>query len=237
VNAAGTHLLSLINEILDLSKIEAGKLELNPELVNLSRLIDEVVGTAGQLAEKNKNRFIIEAQENIGALTADSMRLKQILLNLLSNACKFTKEGEICVPFTLAPNGSVLSAPSPYVTDTMVHTPTRFLSSANAVPGMAKTHSEISAAARTTTIMLSSLSPAAVPVRGPAFEHSPRTRAYLAPAVRIPNSAENSLCRGSNDAAGPTSAIGVMSAARLLLHEKRKSILDLAMSQKCQFQT
>src|SRR5262249_53361141 len=52
VNAAGTHLLSLINEILDLSKIEAGKLELNPEPVNLSRLIDEVVGTAGQLAEK-----------------------------------------------------------------------------------------------------------------------------------------------------------------------------------------
>src|SRR5262249_57720804 len=50
VNAAGTHLLSLINEVLDLSKIEAGKLELNPEPVNLARLIDEVVGTAGQLA-------------------------------------------------------------------------------------------------------------------------------------------------------------------------------------------
>src|SRR5262249_44844370 len=49
VNAAGTHLLSLINEILDLSKIEAGKLELNPELVDLARLIDEVIGTAGQL--------------------------------------------------------------------------------------------------------------------------------------------------------------------------------------------
>src|SRR5262249_19476639 len=56
VNAAGTHLLSLINEILDLSKIEAGKLELNPEPINLARLIDEVVGTAGQLAEKNQNR-------------------------------------------------------------------------------------------------------------------------------------------------------------------------------------
>ena len=55
VNAAGTHLLSLINEVLDLSKIEAGKLELNPEPVNLARLIDEVIGTAGQLAEKNKN--------------------------------------------------------------------------------------------------------------------------------------------------------------------------------------
>jgi signal transduction histidine kinase len=97
VNAAGTHLLSLINEVLDLSKIEAGKLELNPEPVNLPRLIEEVIGTAGGLAEKNKNRLIVEAQENLGALTADSMRLKQILLNLLSNACKFTKEGEVAL--------------------------------------------------------------------------------------------------------------------------------------------
>jgi len=95
VNAAGTHLLNLINEILDLSKIEAGKLDLNPEPVDLTRLIDEVVGTAGQLAEKNKNRLIVEAHENLGALTTDSMRLKQILLNLLSNACKFAKEGEV----------------------------------------------------------------------------------------------------------------------------------------------
>jgi signal transduction histidine kinase len=97
VNAAGTHLLSLINEVLDLSKIEAGKLELNPEPVNLARLIDEVIGTAGQLAEKNHNRLVVEAQENLGALNADSMRLKQILLNLLSNACKFTKEGEVAL--------------------------------------------------------------------------------------------------------------------------------------------
>jgi signal transduction histidine kinase len=97
VNAACTHLLSLINEVLDLSKIEAGKLELNPEPVNLPRLIDEVIGTAGQLAEKNQNRLVVEAQENLGALTADSMRLKQILLNLLSNACKFTKDGEVAL--------------------------------------------------------------------------------------------------------------------------------------------
>jgi adenylate cyclase len=95
VNAAGTHLLSLINEILDLSKIEAGKLELNFEPVNLARLIDEVIGTAGQLAEKNQNRIVVEAKENFGALNADPMRLRQILLNLLSNAFKFTKEGEV----------------------------------------------------------------------------------------------------------------------------------------------
>src|ERR1700751_4071340 len=63
VNAAGAHLLSLINEILDLSKIEAGKLDLNPESVNLAKLIDEVIGTAGQLAEKNKNRLIVGGKE------------------------------------------------------------------------------------------------------------------------------------------------------------------------------
>jgi signal transduction histidine kinase len=97
VNRAGTHLLGLINQVLDLSKIEAGKLELNAEPVNSARLIDEVVGTAGQLAEKNKNRLTVEAQENLGALSADPMRLKQILLNLLSNACKFTKEGEVAL--------------------------------------------------------------------------------------------------------------------------------------------
>jgi adenylate cyclase len=97
VNAAATHLLSLINEILDLSKIEAGKLKLNPEPVNLPRLIDEVTGTAKQLAEKNQNRLVVETQENLGALTVDPMRLRQILLNLLSNACKFTKEGEVAL--------------------------------------------------------------------------------------------------------------------------------------------
>jgi signal transduction histidine kinase len=95
VHAAGTHLLGLINQVLDLSKIEAGKLELNPATVNLTRLIDEVIGTARQLAEQNKNRLTLNAQENLGALTVDPLRLRQILLNLLSNACKFTKEGEV----------------------------------------------------------------------------------------------------------------------------------------------
>jgi adenylate cyclase len=105
VHRAGTHLLGLINQVLDLSKIEAGKLELNPEPVDLARLIDEVVGTAGQLAEKNQNRLVVEAQENLGALNADSLRLKQILLNLLSNACKFTKEGEVKLRVRRVVNG------------------------------------------------------------------------------------------------------------------------------------
>src|SRR5262247_1014839 len=95
VNRAGTHLLGLINQVLDLSKIEAGKLEFNPQTVQLAPLINEVIGTAGQLAEKNKNRLVVDAQENLGTLTVDPMRLRQILLNLLSNACKFTKQGEV----------------------------------------------------------------------------------------------------------------------------------------------
>jgi PAS domain S-box-containing protein len=95
VHNAGTHLLGLINQVLDLSKIEAGKLELSPESVSLAPLIDEVIGTARQLAEQNKNRLVVEAQDNLGTLTVDPMRLRQILLNLLSNACKFTKQGDV----------------------------------------------------------------------------------------------------------------------------------------------
>jgi signal transduction histidine kinase len=97
VHRAGTHLLGLINQVLDLSKIEAGKLDLNPQTVQLAPMIDEVVGTARQLAEQNENRLVVEAQENLATLTVDAMRLRQILLNLLSNACKFTKDGEVAL--------------------------------------------------------------------------------------------------------------------------------------------
>jgi signal transduction histidine kinase/putative methionine-R-sulfoxide reductase with GAF domain/uncharacterized membrane protein len=105
VNRAGTHLLGLINQVLDLSKIEAGKLELNPQTVELAPLINEVIGTAGQLAEQNKNRLVVDAQDNLGALTVDPMRLRQVLLNLLSNACKFTKEGEVRLRARRVTNG------------------------------------------------------------------------------------------------------------------------------------
>jgi adenylate cyclase len=105
VNRAGTHLLGLINQVLDLSKIEAGKLELNPQTVQLAPLIEEVIGTARHLAEQNKNRLMVEAQEDLGALTVDPMRLRQILLNLLSNACKFTKEGEVTLRAHRVRNG------------------------------------------------------------------------------------------------------------------------------------
>ncbi len=102
VHRAGKHLLDLINQVLDLSKIEAGKLDINPDTVNVAALVDEVVGTARSLAEQNKNRLKVECPTDIGPIVVDALRLKQILLNLLSNACKFTKGGEVSLHVTTA---------------------------------------------------------------------------------------------------------------------------------------
>ena len=107
MNRAGTHLLGLINQVLDLSKIEAGKLELNPQSVQLAPLIDEVIGTAWQLADQNKNPLAVDAPTDLGSLTVDPMRLRQILFNLLSNACKFTKEGEVKLRASRVRNGQL----------------------------------------------------------------------------------------------------------------------------------
>jgi signal transduction histidine kinase len=105
VNRAGTHLLGLINQVLDLSKIEAGKLELSPESVALVPMIDQVIGTARQLVEQSNNRLVVDAPEDLGTLTVDPMRLRQILLNLLSNACKFTKQGDVTLRVRRLANG------------------------------------------------------------------------------------------------------------------------------------
>jgi signal transduction histidine kinase len=95
IHRAGTHLLGLVNQVLDLSKIEAGKLELSPEQVNLAPLIDDVIGTARQLAEQKSNRLSVDYPRDLGSLLVDPMRLRQILLNLLSNACKFTERATV----------------------------------------------------------------------------------------------------------------------------------------------
>jgi signal transduction histidine kinase len=65
--------------------------------VNLAPLLEDVVDTGRQLAEQNKNRLVVESPDNLGSMTVDPMRLRQILLNLLSNACKFTKQGEVAL--------------------------------------------------------------------------------------------------------------------------------------------
>jgi adenylate cyclase len=92
---AGRHLLSLINDILDLSKIEAGKMDLTLESVAIRPVVDEMLGTARPLAEQNENVIELDCSDGIGSVHADNMRLRQILLNLLSNACKFTKAGTV----------------------------------------------------------------------------------------------------------------------------------------------
>jgi len=97
VLGAGRHLLALINDILDLSKIEAGRMELQLEDFALAPLIDGVVKTIEPLAAKNENRVAVDCDGAIGKLHADQMRLRQALLNLMSNANKFTERGTISV--------------------------------------------------------------------------------------------------------------------------------------------
>jgi signal transduction histidine kinase/DNA-binding response OmpR family regulator/HAMP domain-containing protein len=92
---AAKHLLALINDILDLSKIEAGRMELHVEVFPIGLLIEEVVTTIRALAEKNLNRIIVECPDDIGRMRADILRVRQSLLNLASNASKFTEDGVI----------------------------------------------------------------------------------------------------------------------------------------------
>jgi len=97
VLGAGRHLLALINDILDLSKIEAGRMELQIETFTLAPLLADVVKTIEPLATKNANQVAIKCDGAIGTLHADQMRLRQALLNLMSNANKFTERGTITV--------------------------------------------------------------------------------------------------------------------------------------------
>jgi signal transduction histidine kinase len=92
---SGKHLLRLINSVLDLSKIEAGKMSLLVERFSIAALIEEVEVTARPLVEKKGNRFSVQFASDIGELKGDMTKIKQILLNLLSNASKFTENGSV----------------------------------------------------------------------------------------------------------------------------------------------
>jgi signal transduction histidine kinase/DNA-binding response OmpR family regulator len=97
VLSAGRHLLALINDILDLSKIEAGKMEVHIEEFGIAPLIDEAVKTVETLAAKNRNRLVVDCRPTTGVMQADQTRARQALLNLLSNANKFTEDGTVTV--------------------------------------------------------------------------------------------------------------------------------------------
>jgi signal transduction histidine kinase len=92
---AGKLLFQLINEVLDLAKIEAGKLDLQPEDIDLRALLDDVIETAEPLAGKHTNQLVLDAEPDLERAVVDPMRLRQVLLNLLSNACKFTERGQV----------------------------------------------------------------------------------------------------------------------------------------------
>ena len=97
IHGAGTHLLGLINDILDLSKIESGKVELYLETVNISLLIREIIIMVRPLVEKNANVLVVDCADNLGYMKTDLTKVRQSLFNLLSNACKFTKKGKITI--------------------------------------------------------------------------------------------------------------------------------------------
>jgi signal transduction histidine kinase/CheY-like chemotaxis protein len=95
IRTAGRHLLGLINDILDLSKIEAGKMEVHIDEVDLAELVTQVQSTISPLIAKNRNRLEVDVEPGIGAMQSDQTKLRQNLFNLLSNASKFTKDGTI----------------------------------------------------------------------------------------------------------------------------------------------
>ncbi len=97
IQSAGKHLLSLINDVLDLSKIEAGKMGLHLESFEVAALIDEMISTLQPAAAKNSNTMQVRVANEVGAMRADVTKVRQILFNLLSNACKFTDHGTISV--------------------------------------------------------------------------------------------------------------------------------------------
>lgn len=106
IRTAAHHLLALINDLLDLAKIEAGRMTLHPEPIPAGEVLEEAMAAAAPLAARNRNRLEAECDATAGCVYADRTRLRQCLLNLLSNAAKFTEEGAITVTVKRERNGS-----------------------------------------------------------------------------------------------------------------------------------
>jgi two-component system cell cycle sensor histidine kinase PleC len=108
IEDAGEHLLSLINDILDIAKIEAGKAHLHEENINVGALIEEMTLYSKPLAEKAELEFILMAKKDLPTLRGDHLKIKQVLINLLSNAVKFTpKGGSVTLSAKLSENGGI----------------------------------------------------------------------------------------------------------------------------------
>ncbi len=97
IKTAGKHLLDVINNILDISKIEAGKMELFVEPIDVRGMVQDIVATVQPLVERNRNKLSIDCPESIGSIRGDVTKLRQALLNLLSNASKFTEDGFVAL--------------------------------------------------------------------------------------------------------------------------------------------
>ncbi|MDF2366812.1 response regulator [Sneathiella sp.] len=102
ISRAGKHLLKLINDILDLSKIEAGKMELHVESFDLAAVVRDCVDMAGPLATPNNNTIDVSLPDDLPSMTSDVTRVRQVVFNLLSNACKFTENGTIGISVSRA---------------------------------------------------------------------------------------------------------------------------------------
>ncbi len=95
INNAGRHLLSLVSDVLDMPKIDSDEVDINPGLVDLDRCLEQVTATCRHLISQNGNKFALEKQGKLGLIQTDETRLRQILINLLGNAGKFTRNGEV----------------------------------------------------------------------------------------------------------------------------------------------
>jgi len=95
IRSSGLHLLTLINDILDIAKIEAGKMEIARSRFDIGKMVDEVAATAEPLMLHNNNQVRFDCPERIGEMNSDEVRIRQVLINLLSNAAKFTRDGKV----------------------------------------------------------------------------------------------------------------------------------------------
>jgi PAS domain S-box-containing protein len=106
INSAGKHLLALINDVLDLSKIEAGKMDILAEDFEVGTIVEEATTTVAPMIAKNSNSLVVNCPASVGSMRSDMVKVRQILLNLLSNASKFTDRGTITLDVTRSGNAA-----------------------------------------------------------------------------------------------------------------------------------